>query len=132
MTEEQEMRIITHGIQMMKVMSEIHGAEKGMEMWNTIGESLGAEIKGKIFFAMLSGTSGGSTITVKAVDKAAVQKIGLIKAIRTVDIRGLGLMESKLLSEDLIDRDKSITLQINPESYFASQRELVNVGCIIS
>ena len=45
MNEEQEIRVISHGIQLMKVFSEIHGAEKGMELWNTIGETLGDEIK---------------------------------------------------------------------------------------
>lgn len=132
MTEEQEMRVITHGIQMMKVMSEVHGAGKGMEMWNVIGEALGDEIKGKIFFAMLKGTNGGSTITVKAVDRFAVQKIPLIKAIRTVDKRRLGLTDAKTLSEDLIDRDKSITLQIDSDAFFAARAELINVGCILA
>lgn len=132
MTEEQEMRIITHGIQMMKVMSEVHGAEMGMQMWNTIGDTLGAEIKGKIFFAMLKGNVGGSTITIKAVDRQTVQKIPLVKAIRTVDSRGLGLTEAKMLSEDLIDRDKSVTLHIDGDAFFAARAELINVGCILA
>ena len=131
MTEEQELRIITHGIQMMKVMSEIHGADKGIELWNTIGDSLGAEIKGKIFFAMLQGSSGGTTITIQAVDRGAVQKIPLIKAIRTVDSRGLGLTEAKAYSEDLIDRNLSVTLHIDSGAFFSAKRELVNAGCIL-
>ena len=132
MTEEQEMRVITHGIQMMKVMSEIHGVEKGMGLWNTIGEALGDEVKGKIFFAMLKGSGSGSTITIKAVDHQAVQKIPLIKAIRTVDSRSLGLTDAKALSEDLIDRDKSVTLHIDSDAFFAAKRELINVGCIFA
>ena len=132
MNEEQEIRVISHGIQLMKVFSEIHGAEKGMELWNTIGETLGDEIKGKIFFAMLKGAGSGSTITIKAVDRQAVQKIPLIKAIRSVDTRGLGLTEAKALSEDLIDRDLSVTLQIDGDSFFAAKRELVNAGCILA
>lgn len=132
MTEEQELRIIAHGIQMMKVMSEVHGAEMGMQMWNTIGDTLGAEIKGKIFFAMLKGNVSGSTITIKAVDHQAVQKIPLIKAIRSVDIRGLGLTEAKAYSDDLIDRGMSVTLHIDGNSYFAAKRELINVGCVFA
>lgn len=131
MTEEQEIRVISHGIQLMKVMSEIHGPEKGIELWNIIGETLGDEAKGKIFFAMLKGAGSGSTITIKAVDHQAVQKIPLIKAIRTVDTRGLGLTEAKALSEDLIDRDLSVTLQIDGNSFFAAKRELLNAGCIL-
>jgi ribosomal protein L7/L12 len=131
MTEEQEMRVVAHGMQLMRVLAEIHGHEKGMELWNTIGETLGAEIKGKIFFAMLTGKGSGTSIMIKEV-YSDTQKIPLIKAIRSVDSRSLGLAEAKKLSEDLMDRKMPVTLVIDSESYFASKRELINAGCVIA
>jgi ribosomal protein L7/L12 len=80
---------------------------------------------------MLTGKGAGTSIMIKEV-YSDTQKIRLIKAIRSVDSRSLGLTEAKELSEDLLDRKTPISLVIDSESYFAAKRELINVGCILA
>jgi hypothetical protein len=66
-----------------------------MELWDTISSTLDPDVKGQIFFTMLTGEYG-KRITIRAV-RPYTGKVALIKEIR--NLTGLGLKEAKDLSD---------------------------------
>lgn len=51
--------VVLDGIKFLCSITEYYGEEKGMEVWHAMGPAMGEEVQGKIFFAMLTGTSTG-------------------------------------------------------------------------
>ncbi len=90
-TTEQMDAIVVDGISFMRSITEIYGSEKGMEVWDKIVNTLDPEIKGNIFFAMLTGTHE-SRITLSGFYTNA-NKIACIKIIR--QYTGMSLTEAK-------------------------------------
>jgi hypothetical protein len=66
-----------------------------MELWDTISSTLDPDVKGQIFFTMLTGEYGNK-ITIRSIP-AHAGKVAIIKAVR--ELTGLGLKEAK----DLVD-----------------------------
>jgi hypothetical protein len=50
--------IVFDGIRLLESLSRHYGPEKGMAVWDKMGEAMGEEVKGKVFFAMLTGQTG--------------------------------------------------------------------------
>lgn len=92
---EHKDEIIASGISFMRSITEAYGAETGMELWDTISSTLDPDVKGQIFFTMLTGEYG-KRITIRAV-RPDTGKVALIKEIR--NLTGLGLKEAKDLSD---------------------------------
>lgn len=115
--------IIQNGINFMRSITEAYGADDGMKLWDAIATTLDPEVKGQIFFAMLTGDYNGH-VTILSCNQGA-DRIWRIKAIRAVT--GLGLKEAKDLSDDL-DSGKAIKLNINPKQRNAALAELRNAG----
>jgi hypothetical protein len=42
--------VITDGIRFLQSLTQHYGAERGMEVWEKLGEVMGPEIKGQVFF----------------------------------------------------------------------------------
>lgn len=103
--------IIQSGINFMRSITEAYGTDEGMKLWDTIADTLDKDIKGDIFFALLTGDYSG-IITISSCTNWA-NKIAMIKAIRTVDRRGLGLKEAKDMCDNLQTANKSIRLEID-------------------
>jgi hypothetical protein len=122
---EHKAEIITTGIYFMRAITEAYGSDEGMRLWDTIATTLDSDIKGEIFFAMLCGTHT-NRVKITGIDVAA-NKISVIKAIRTVDTRRLGLKEAKDISDHLV-AGKAVTLEIEPNRYHAVVKELNAVG----
>ena len=91
---EHKDEIISSGISFLRSITLAYGSETGMELWDTIATTLDPDIKGQIFFAMLTGESG-SRITIRDYDHAPQggNKVAIIKAIR--EVTGLGLKDAK-------------------------------------
>ena len=91
---EHKDEIISSGISFLRSITLAYGSETGMELWDTIATTLDPDVKGQIFFAMLTGESG-SRITIRDYDHASNggNKVAIIKAIR--EVTGLGLKDAK-------------------------------------
>lgn len=117
--------IIQSGINFMRSITEAYGPEEGMKLWNTIASTLDPDVKGQIFFALLTGEYN-SMITISSRLPGA-NRVALIKAIRSVDVRRLGLKEAKDLS-DTLDTGKVIKLEIDPKNRNVALKELRDAG----
>lgn len=85
--------IINCGITFMRSITEAYGAEEGMKLWDTIANTLDPDIKGQIFFALLTGDAPGR-IRITGIRHGTVnQKVPQIKAVRAAS--GWGLREAK-------------------------------------
>lgn len=97
-TELQE-RLVSSSLTLMRELTEIYGSEKGMEFWDRISETLGNDLKGKLFFGMITGEYSFSSVMFTQVN--ANRPVQAIKAIRTAT--GLGLKEAKDLYDHVRD-----------------------------
>lgn len=117
--------IIQSGINFMRSITEAYGTDEGMKLWDTIASTLDPDVKGQIFFAMLTGEYNG-IITISGHQPGA-NRVAMIKAIRSVDKRSPGLKEAKDLS-DWLSSGKSIKLEVDPKNRGQALVELRNVG----
>lgn len=88
--------IIGTGISFLRAITTAYGSETGLELWDTIATTLDPDVKGAIFFAMLTGEEGDQ-ITVRGIIGQNTNKVAVIKAFRSVT--GLGLKEAKDLAD---------------------------------
>lgn len=123
--EEHKPAVISNGLHFMRAITEAYGAEEGMRLWDSIANTLGPDVKGEIFFAMISGTYN-NRIRLDGADKYA-NKVEVIRAIRSVDSRNLGLKEAKDISDNLFAGAK-VVLEVAPSSYAASANVLRKAG----
>ena len=115
--------IIQSGINFMRSITEAYGTDEGMKLWDTIATTLDPDVKGQIFFAMLTGDYN-SIIKVSSFQQGS-DRIKRIKTIRVVT--GHGLKEAKDLS-DLLDAGKQIQLNIDPKKRIDALIELRRAG----
>ena len=115
--------IIQSGINFMRAITEAYGTDEGIKLWDTIASTLDPDIKGQIFFAMLTGDYNG-IINVASFQQGS-DRVWRIKSIRAVT--GLGLKEAKDLS-DMLDSGKAIKLNVNPKQRQEALSELRNAG----
>jgi hypothetical protein len=117
--------LLESGMMFMKSITEAYGADTGMQLWDTIASTLDPEIKGQIFFRML--TSGGPNhITLMSSQARSLgQFIAFIKAIRMVT--GMGLKEAKDVC-DLVEAGKQQKIRLLPTTdKNAFKRELMTM-----
>jgi hypothetical protein len=97
--------IISAGLEFMRSITDCYGSEKGMQLWDSIATALGKDVKGEIFFAMVTGEYTSKL----RLGGNVPDRIASIKAIRTYT--GLGLKEAKDLS-DIMQSGQSILLTL--------------------
>jgi hypothetical protein len=118
--------IVFDGIRFLESITRYYGPERGMDVWNKMGESFGDEVKGKIFFAMLTGDTVGR---VRFTSTNATNTVWAIKSIRVAT--GLGLKEAK----DLYDSAKGKTVSVDVKTP-NERRELIkclrDAGCSVN
>ena len=119
--------VIFDGIRFLESLTKYYGSEKGMEVWNAMGEAMGKEVKGKVFFALLTGETGGR-VRFRADKAEHGNAVAVIKTIRTYT--GLGLKEAK----DLWDLSKSTpaVVQVAPNQHRDFAKDLRTLGCAVS
>lgn len=126
--------VIFDGIKFLESLTMYYGPEKGMAVWESMGEAMGREIKGKVFFAMLSGTTTGrirlaaSSAVHTSSQGGTSNAVPVIKCIRTYT--GFGLKEAK----DLWDLSKTQTVEITcrPDQQREFARDLRDLGCKVA
>ena len=122
---EYKQDVIQSGINFMRSITEAFGNEEGMKLWDTIADTLDPDVKGQIFFAMLTGEYNG--IVTLTGSSAHANKVSLIKAVRTVDSRHLGLKEAKDIC-DMLWEGKPQKLHVDPKNRNVVMRELRDAG----
>lgn len=117
--------IIQSGINFMRSITEAYGTDEGMKLWDAIASTLDPDVKGQVFFAMLTGDYNG-VVSISSA-QAGSDRVWRIKSIRSVTHPSLGLKEAKDLS-DMLDSGKTIKLNINPKKRSEALAELRNAG----
>lgn len=129
--EEHKTSIISNGLHFMRSITEAYGSEKGLELWEQITSVLDPEVKGQIFFAMITGTYNNK-IELRGVDQDC-NAVWCIKAIRQWS--GLGLKEAKDMLDRLRNRGPFGTSEFiklaRHEDYHIAVRELKKVGFVL-
>jgi hypothetical protein len=123
--EEHRTDIVQSGINFIRSITEAYGSDEGMKLWETMADTLDPSIKGHIFFAMLTGEYN-SVISIYKFDSAA-NKVAMIKAIRTVDKRRLGLKEAKDMCDSLLCGN-TIRIEVEPNTRNSSLLQLRMAG----
>lgn len=119
--------VVRDGIRFMESLTRHYGSERGQDIWEGIGEVVGKEVKGKIFFAMITGDTLSDRVTFTCGDaERRGHAVPVIKAIRIAS--GLGLKEAK----DQWDNSKLGRGEVQCQSYDGAReliKELRNLGC---
>jgi ribosomal protein L7/L12 len=117
--------VIFDGIRFLESITRHYGPEKGIEVWDKMGEAFGEDIKGKVFFSMLTGESSNR---VRIQQGACNQAVAAIKAIRIGT--GLGLKDAK----DAYDLSaiKQVTLEVAHEEKRGMVKTLRDIGMVVS
>ena len=98
LTPDQEASIIPAAVYFLRALTNSLGTEVGLHVWNQINATIGNDIKGKVFFAMLNGAAGTSII-LQGV-QTFTNKVEVIRAIR--EVSGLGLYNAKKVADALV------------------------------
>ena len=118
--------VIFDGIRFLESLTRYYGAEKGMDVWNKMGEAVGDEIKGKVFFSMLT---GDSSTRVRIQAGTCTEAVAAIKAIRSGT--GYGLKEAKDAWD--LSKIKVVTLEVNDRDEKRTMvRELRRLGLMVN
>lgn len=133
--EEHKTAIISNGLHFMRTITEAYGADKGMELWEQITSVLDPDVKGQIFFAMITGNYNDRVEIRGIAPHGENNAVACIKAIRQYS--GLGLKEAK----DVYDRlRQSITingvpkpeyLKVKQEDYHSAVSALRHAGLTV-
>jgi hypothetical protein len=101
LTPEQEASIIPAAVYFLRALTTSLGTDAGLHVWDQINATLGDDIRGKVFFAMLTGTVGTEIILRgHRSGQTVANKVEIIKAIRAVS--GQGLYEAKKVADALL------------------------------
>ena len=97
-TDEHQQELVWHTLNFMRSVTKIYGDEQGMQLYETIVNTLDPKLKGAVFKAMLMGTYEQGNILMSGLSPNA-NSMAVIKTIR--DYTGLGLKDAKDIVEDL-------------------------------
>ena len=104
-------QVVGAGLHFLRTLTEAYGADHGMKMWERLGDTMGQDLKGRIFFAMLTGNHSGdlqarigqapmignTPPNYYGGSQGGHNKVNIIKCFR--EISGLGLKEAKDLAD---------------------------------
>lgn len=125
MNEETLEKVVFDGIRFLESLIDHYGADKGMEVWEAMGDAVGNEVKGRIFFAMVS-NNFTTRVKFRAGDaEAAGNSVSVIKTIRAYT--GYGLKEAK----DVWDLSKGSISEVQgkPDEIRRLRFDLISLGC---
>ena len=132
--EEHKTSVISNGLHFMRSITEAYGADKGLELWEQITGVLDEDVKGQIFFAMITGQYNDRILLKGVTHMGTNNAVACIKEIR--QWTGLGLKDSKDIYDRLRNRShlsspSSEYLKVGPEQYSQAVAGLRNVGFTI-
>ena len=126
--------VISNGLHFMRSITEAYGADEGLVLWEQITSVLDEDVKGQIFFAMITGQYNDRILLKGLTQYASNNAVACIKEIRTWT--GLGLKDSKDIYDRLRDRTHMSNpsqefVKVSPEQYSQAVAGLRNVGFTI-
>lgn len=127
--ENHKTAIISTGMHFMRSITEAYGAETGMELWEQIASVLDPDVKGQIFFAMITGKYNDRIILRGLTSSAVTARIACIKELRVWS--GLGLKEAKDIVDSLAMEHGPKSITVRPENYSSVVDKLSSVGFVI-
>lgn len=127
LSRDQKRELTDSGLMFLRAVGNVYGSDRAMEMWHTIADAVNPDLKGWTFEAMLLGRMESSIVITSFAQ--FVNKISIIKAIRTWDRRGLGLKEAKDMYDGLIESGKEIVLEVNHNRVSYAAEEFRSLGC---
>jgi hypothetical protein len=117
--------LLESGMMFMKSITDAYGADTGMQLWDTIASTLDPEIKGQIFFRMLTGDGPNHLTLLSSQARSLGQFVALIRLIRMAT--GLGLKEAKDIC-DLVEAGSRQKIKLLPTAdKNAIKRELMTM-----
>jgi len=122
--QEHREQLVGTSISFIRVVTEIYGNEKGMELWATIADTIDSELKGQVFFSMLTGEFD-NTVVIQPTPQIPDQ-IALIRTLRS--ITGLGLKEAKELSDKIVHLNIPVKIDLKGVERTQALFELRKVG----
>ena len=125
LTEDQKEVLTSDSITLMRSLAEIYGSDAGMDLWNSIGDTLGADVKDVVFMNLLVGNLG-NRVTVRVVDDRLDWKVPVIRAIRNAT--GMGLKDAK----DKAELEMPYHISVPSSKRMELVRQLKDVGCTVS
>lgn len=123
--EQHRDAIIGNGLHFMRAITEAYGAEEGMRLWETIAATLDPDIKGQIFFAMITGTYNDTIVLKRTLAAGMANRVAAIKEIR--NWTGMGLKEAKDAS-DAVEAGRSVRIKVEPQNHYSAMLALRAVG----
>lgn len=121
--EDHRTAVISTGLHFMRAITEAYGTDEGMQLWETIAGTLDPDVKGQIFFAMLTGTHN-DTIVLRGIN-LPTDKVKCVKEIR--NWTGLGLKEAvDVLNK--VEHGSGAQLTVKPAEHHRAVIGLRNVG----
>lgn len=85
--------VVRDGIRFLESLTRHYGPEEGQRIWEGIGEVVGTEVKGQIFFTMLTSDMSERVGFLQGSSNSDGYVVPCIKAIRGAT--GMGLKEAK-------------------------------------
>lgn len=125
--EEHREEIIQSSIIFIRAITDAYGHEEGMRLWETISSTIDADIKGQVFFCMLTGNYDGMII-VRGYDVNCNNIVGMIKAVRASS--GMGLKEAKDAVDLLRANHTPIRIKCKLEHRSMYMRDLREAGLV--
>ena len=125
--ENHNTAVISTGLHFMRAITEAYGADEGMQLWEQIASVLDPDVKGQIFFAMLTGTHN-DTVVVRGVNLSSLDKVKCVKEIRNWS--GLGLKEAVDFCNQVYHGGVA-RLTVKPAEHHMAVIGLRNVGFVI-
>lgn len=120
---EYKQSVISSGIEFVRAVTEAYGAEEGMRLWDKLNETLDPDVKGEVFFAMITG-SYYDKITLHPSPNMS-NRVAAIKSVRSWT--GLGLKEAK----DIVDAVTGYNGTLGTEMVITLQRPSDRVAAVI-
>ena len=121
--------VITDGIRFLESMGRYYGSDRAMQIWESMGDAMGQEIKGQVFMYLLKGHDTGSVRFRCGDPDIGGKAVGVIRTVR--QYTGMGLKDAK----DAWDASKNRYVEVKPvsrEDARILRRELQNLGCEIA
>lgn len=128
--EQFKSQVIEEGIAFVRTITEAYGAEDGMKLWEQIAAVLDPDVKGEMFFAMITGTPLHTITVTDVTAHSRNNKIEMIKTIRAVT--GWGLKEAKDAADNMWVNSFPVKLVILPKMRKAEAEQQLRVaGCVM-
>ncbi len=120
--------LVFNSLNFVQAITKHYGAEQGMEMWDTIANTIDRRLKLEVFKAMMSDGQVDGRIRITGAHPSA-DKIKLIKTLR--EFTGYGLKEAKDGVDSLHQPGSVLDIKVTYHRFQQAHVELKQAGFIL-